>query len=203
MAGGAPEQHRSDSLSAAFRNVDRAAQDDLTHRYEALCAHYRMTPTRNNAGLAHENGAIESPHGHLKKTLHDQLLLRGSCDFADLDAYRQFVDEMVGRHNARRRKPIEIERAALRPLPRQRTTDYQEAIVTVTASGGFTLRKVFYTVPSRLIGHRLRVRLYDDRLECFLGGTRLLTLRRGRSPDHHKRAHVVDYRHVIHALSPP
>jgi hypothetical protein len=198
--GGAPEQHRSDSLSAAFRNVDRVAQEDLTGRYEALCAHYRMTPTRNNAGLAHENGAIESPHGHLKKALHDQLLLRGSRDFVTLDAYRQFVDEVVGRRNARRRKLIEIERAALQPLPQQRTTDYDEAIVTVTASGGFTLRKVFYTVPSRLIGHRLRVRLYDDRLECFLGATRLLTLRRGRSPDHQKRAHVVDYRHVIHAL---
>jgi hypothetical protein len=198
--GGTPEQHRSDSLSAAFRNVDRAAQEDLTRRYEALCAHYRMTPTRNNAGLAHENGSIESPHGHLKMALHDHLLLRGSRDFANLDAYRQFVDEVVGRRNARRRKLIEIERAALRPLPQQRTTDYEEAIVTVTTSGGFTLRKVFYTVPSRLIGHRMRVRLYDDRLECFLGTTRLLTLRRGRSPDHHKRAHIVDYRHIIHAL---
>ena len=31
------------------------------------------------------------------------------------------------------------------------------------------LNRVFYTAPSRLIGHRLRVRLYDDRLECFLG----------------------------------
>jgi hypothetical protein len=107
---------------------------------------------------------------------------------------------VVGRHNARRRKLIEIERAALAPLPQQRTTDYEDAIVAVTASGGFTLRRVFYTVPSRLIGHRLRVRLYDDRLECFLGAMRLLTLRRGRSPDHHKSAHVVNYRHVIHAL---
>jgi hypothetical protein len=198
--GGAPEQHRSDSLSAAFRNVDCVAQEDLTRRYEALCAHYRMIPTRNNVGLAHENGAIESPHGHLKKTLGDQLLLRGSREFADLHAYRQFIDEVVGRHNARRRKPIEIERAALKPLPQRRTTDYEEAIVTVTASGGFALRKVFYTVPSRLIGHRLRVRLYDDRLDCFLGATLLLTLRRGRSPDHHKRGHVIDYRHIIHAL---
>jgi hypothetical protein len=198
--GGVPEQHRSDSLSAAFRNVDHTAQEDLTRRYEALCAHYRMTPTHNNAGVAHENGAIESPHGHLKKALADQLLLRGARDFAELDAYRRFVDEVIGRRNARRRRSIEVERAALRPLPLQRTTDYEEEIVAVTSSGGFTLRKVFYTVPSRLIGHRLRVRLYDDRLECFLGATRLFSLRRGRSPDHHKRAHVVDYRHVIHAL---
>ncbi len=58
--GGAPLRHRTDSLSAAFRNLDRDAQADLTTRYEALCAHYGMEPTRNNTGVAHENGAIES-----------------------------------------------------------------------------------------------------------------------------------------------
>ena len=51
--GGVPEQHRSDSLSAAFRNLDRDAQEDLTRRYEELCAHYGMTPSRNNRGVAH------------------------------------------------------------------------------------------------------------------------------------------------------
>src|SRR5262245_15388002 len=61
--GGVPEQHRSDSLSAAFRNLDADAKEDLTLRYEAFCAHYGMTPTRNNAGVAHENGSIESSHG--------------------------------------------------------------------------------------------------------------------------------------------
>ena len=63
------------------------------------------------------------------------------------------------------------------------------------------LRRVFYSVPSRLIGHRLNVRLYDDRLECFLGSTQLLTLRRGRPPQGSgKHGHVVDYHHVIDAL---
>jgi transposase InsO family protein len=79
--GGVPEQHRSDSLSAAFCNLDRDAQEDLTRRYG--CAHYGMTPSRSNPGVAHENGAIESAHGHLKKVLADELLLRGSRDFDD------------------------------------------------------------------------------------------------------------------------
>ena len=70
----------------------------------------------------------------------------------------------------------------------------------MTSSCGFTLRKVFYTVPSRLIGHRLRVRLYDDRLELFLGGTALMTLERGRPGANGKHGHVVDYRHIIHSL---
>lgn len=199
--GGVPEQHRSDSLSAAFRNLDREAKDDLTRRYEELCAHYGMTPTRNNPGISHKNGSIESAHGHLKKALGDELLLRGSRDFADLAAYRRFVDEVVGRRNARNRKRIEIERTALRPLPGRRTSDYEEARVLVTSSGGFILRRVFYSVPSRLIGHRLNVHLFDDRLDCFLGSTLILTLRRGRPPQgSSKHAHVVDYRHVIHAL---
>jgi len=197
--GGAPLQHRSDSLSAAFRNLDRDACEDLTRRYEAMCAHYRMTPTRNNPGLAHENGAIESPHGHLKQALADALLLRGSRDFETLEAYRRFLDEIVGRRNARLAKRIDLERPSLQPLPARRTTDYEETSVTVTTTSGFILKKVFYSVPSRLIGHRLRVRLYDDRLECFLGSTALMTLRRGR-PQQGKHGHVVDYRHVIHAL---
>jgi transposase InsO family protein len=199
--GGVPQQHRTDSLSAAFRNLTREAREDLTQRYEALVAHYGMEPTRNNTGVAHENGSIESSHGHLKKAVEDALLLRGSRDFADLAAYRRFIDEIIGRRNARHRKRIEAERAVLKKLPERRTTDHEEATVVVTSSGGFTLHRVFYTVPSRLIGHRLRVHTYDDRLECFLGGTPILTLRRGRPPQANgKRAHVVDYRHVIHAL---
>lgn len=198
--GGTPEQHRSDSLSAAYRNLDKAVQDDLTRRYQALMRHYRMTPTRNNPGLAHENGSIESAHGHLKKAIEDALLLRGNRDFVNLDAYRCFIDEIVGRHNAHRRKQIDLERAKLKALPERRTTDFEDLHVPVTSSGGFLLRKVFYTVPSRLIGHRLRVKLFDDRLECLLGSTHLMTLQRGRRRSDGKTAHVVDYRHVIHAL---
>jgi len=198
--GCVPREHRTDSLSAAFRNLDRNAQDDLTRRYEELCAHYGMTPTRNNPGVAHENGAIESAHGHLKKAIDDALLLRGSRDFDDLGNYRRFVDEVVGRRNRRNAKRLEVERPSLLVLPARRTTDYEEVLVTVTSRSGFTLRKVFYIVPSRLIGHQLRVRLYDDRLECFLGSTPVLTLRRGRAQPDGKHGHVVDYRHIIHSL---
>jgi hypothetical protein len=198
--GGAPREHRSDSLSAAFRNLDKDAREDLTRRYEELCGHYGMTPSRNNRGIAHENGAIEGPHGHLKRAIDDALLMRGSRDFDDLASYRRFVDEIVSRVNARNAKRIEIERAELQDLPVQRTSDYEEVTVRVTSSGGFRLRKVFYTVPSRLIGHRLRVRLFDDRLDIFIGGTQLMTLPRGRASPSGKHDQVVNYRHVIHSL---
>jgi len=198
--GGAPREHRSDSLSAAFRNLDRDAREDLTRRYDALCSHYRMEPTRNNRGVAHENGAIESPHGHLKQAIRDALLMRGTAQFETLSVYRSFLDEIIGRKNARNRQRIDAERAVLQPLPDNRTADYEQELVYVSSSGGFVLRKVFYTVPSRLIRHRPRAHLFDDRVELFVGGTRVLTLNRGRPGRDGKRGHVVDYRHVIHAL---
>lgn len=198
--GGVPREHRTDSLSAAFRNLDKTARDDLTQRYDELCRHYGMTPTRNNLGVAHENGAIEGSHGHLKRAVEDALLMRGSADFDELDSYRRFIDEIVSRRNARHAKLIDAERRVLASLPIHRTADYEDVAVRVTSSGGFTLRKVFYTVPSRLIGHRIRVRLYDDHLDVFVGGTHIATMPRGRALPGGKHNQVVDYRHVIHAL---
>jgi len=84
------------ATACRFRNLDREAQEDLTRRFEELVRHYGMQPTRNNPGVAHENGSIESPHGHLKNAIKDALLLRGSRDFEDLAAYR-FIDEIDGR----------------------------------------------------------------------------------------------------------
>ena len=198
--GGVPAEHRTDSLSAAFRNLEPEVEEDWTARYDALCGHYGMVASRNNRGVAHENGAIESPHGHLKSAVRDALLLRGSRDFDTVAEYRAFIDALVGRRNARNRKRIDVERAVLRPLPMRRVEDGEQAMVTVSSSGGFMLRNVFYTVPSRLIGHRLRVRIHDDRIEVFLGTTHLMTLPRGRGYGADRRGHVVDYRHVIYAL---
>jgi hypothetical protein len=57
---------------------------------------------RFNPGLAHENGAIGSAHGHLKKAIEDELLLRAR-EFAELAAYRRLIDEVVGRRDVRNR----------------------------------------------------------------------------------------------------
>lgn len=126
-----------------------------------------MTPTRNNKSIAHENGSIERPHGHRKNAVREALAIRGTRDFDDLGACRIFIDEIVSRRNAAHGKRIDVERHHLQGLPDCRTTDFEEVVVTMSRTGGFTLRNVFYTVPSRLIGHWHRVRLFDDRLEVF------------------------------------
>ena len=195
--GGVPEEHRTDSLSAAFRNLAKGAREDLTERYRELCDFYGMEPTRNNRGMAHENGAIESPHGHLKKALAAALTLRGSRDFESLEAYCRFLAEIVARANARRRERIDTERKLLRPLPAAPRNAPRQVPVSVGKSGGFVYDKVFYTVPSRLKGHRLKARVYPDRLELVANGVHLETVPRVRYPQ--ARA-VINYRHVIGSL---
>ena len=101
---------------------------------------------------SHENGAIEGPNGHLKRAIDDALIMRGTRDFEDLDAYRRFIDEIVGRTNARNARRIDIERASLRPLPARRTTDHEETTVRVS-SGGFLLRNTKSRC-ARLTAHR-------------------------------------------------
>lgn len=197
--GAAPKTHRTDRLSAAYRNL--ADEDDASRGYKAFCAHYGIEPTRNNPGVAHENGAVESSHGHLRCTLDEALSLRGSRDFEDVAAYQRFIAETVGKRNARRRAEVEIERAAMRPLPRFKTTDFTLASAVVTRTGMICIRHIHYTVPARLVGHRLKVHIYDDRLVCFLGGVEVLQLPRMHRPQGGAgRASVVDYRHIIGAL---
>ncbi len=72
--------------------------------------------------------------------------------------------------------------------------------VRVTSASGFMCRHVFYTVPSRLVGHRLHLRIHDDRIEAYLGGTFVLSMPRGRRVKGAAAVHVVDYHHVIAAL---
>ncbi|MDH3326306.1 MAG: IS21 family transposase [Gammaproteobacteria bacterium] len=198
--GGTPQEHRSDSLSAGYRNLTKAARADVTQRYQQFCKHYGMEPTRNNRGKGHENGVIESPHGHLKKRIHQALLLRESNDFDSVAAYEQFLSNIIYDINGRKQDKIEIERQYLQPLPLQRTADYTEQVVRVSTSSTIQVKRVLYTVPSRLIGESLRAHIYDNRLDLYLGATHTVRLPRTFASDHKHRARQVDYRHVIASL---
>ena len=198
--GGSPKEHRTDSLSAAFKNLSKEAQDDMTTRYDDFCKNYSMQATRNNPGASHENGSIESSHGHVKRRIKQALLLRNSCNFATIEDYQTFIDEVVQQSNRRNAKAIKIERSVLQPLPKYKAVDYTEVVVVVTSSSTIDVRRVTYTVPSRLQGETIRIRLYDERLECYLGQTYIITLKRVYPPNHNLRARNINYRHVIHSL---
>ena len=113
-SGGVPQTHRTDSLSAAYRNCSDKQREAFTESYSQLCAHYGMEPTRNNKGIAHENGAIEAAHGHLKTRVDQALMLRGSREFSTLTEYKQFIEKIIESHNRRVQKAYMEERSYLK-----------------------------------------------------------------------------------------
>ena len=203
LCGGVPAEHRTDSLSACYRNRDGSYAGDYTSRYRELCAHLGVIATRNNRGVAHENGAIEGPHRHWKHRLEQQLIQRGSRDFSTEAEYRQLVAQVTTTLNGRPsvQEKLAIERLHLRPLPVERFADYEPLVARVRSTSTIEVRQVTYSVPSRLIGHQLTVHLRHDRLDLFLRSRFIETLPRlHRRAGHKGPLRRIDFRHVIESL---
>ena len=203
LCGGVPAEHRTDSLSACFRNRDGSYAGDYTSRYRELCAHLGVIATRNNRGVAHENGAIEGPHRHWKHRLEQQLLQRGSRDFATEADYRQLVAQVSASLNNRAEVEgkLAIERLHLQPLPVERFADYEPVVARVRSTSTIEVRSITYSVPSRLIGHQLTVHLRHDRLDLFLRSQFIETIQRLHARKGHKGPlRRINFRHVIESL---
>ena len=194
--GGVPEWHRTDNLTAAVRDLDRDGMHEFTQNYRALLAHYDMQPSANTAGQAHQNGDVEQSHHRFKQAVDQALRVRGSRDFADRAAYERFLAELVRQRNLTRSVRFEADRAALRPLPAAPLDFTREITVRVSR---FSLIRVLlnhYSVPSRLIGASLKVRVRSETLELYHGPVPVLTLPRLSGRNRHR----IDYRHLIWSL---
>jgi hypothetical protein len=199
--GGVPQQHRTDSLSAAYRNTG-GRNPQLTRMYTAICDHYRMQPTRNNPGVAHENGSIESSHGYFKRRLCQALYRRGSFEFESVAQYQAFIESVIAKLNAKCQQKFELECSTLQNLPHYRTADYEILSSRVSVHSTVSVRCILYSVPSRLIGSRLTLHLYHDRIVGFVGTTEVIELPRihvhGSATI--RRARCINYRHVVESL---
>ncbi|WP_440618011.1 IS21 family transposase, partial [Cysteiniphilum sp. 6C5] len=169
--GGAPNEHRTDSLAAAYKNDKDVANEDLTDRYKELCAYYGMNPTRNNKGVSHENGSVESSHGHLKNRIKQELMVRGSKDFETLAEYEQWLRHVVENSNRRNSKNFKLEQSALQPLPKHKTADYEVKSVKVSSHSMINIKQIKYSVPARLVGHALTVHISQKDIIAYLGSS--------------------------------
>ena len=194
--GGAPQEHRTDNLSAATHELADSRGRDFTVRYRELIDHYGLRASRNFPGNAHENGDVESSNGGLKTAIDQRLRLRGSRDFASRDAYEGFLEGCIRARNALRSTRLEEERGQLRALPSRPLPAYRELYATVSRASAIRVMNRAYSVSSRLIGQRVRVRVHADILELDYRGERIAVMERlvGQA------TRRIDYRHVIHSL---
>ncbi len=194
--GGVPRTHRTDHLGAAIRPLDAAGRQDFGARYQALMAHYGMEPTTNTAGEAHQNGDVEQAHHRFKEAADQALRVRGSRDFADRAAYERFLQELVRRRNGTREGRFATEREALRPLPATPLAPCRELRVTVSRFSTIHVLENTYSVPSRLIGARVTVRLRAETVEVYVGTALACAMPRLSG----RQRHAIDYHHVAWSL---
>src|SRR5258708_33169908 len=194
--GGVPVQHRTDHLSAAVRHLPTDEQEAFSQRYQGLMRHYGMQPTWNNAGIAHENGDVEQSHFRFKEAVDQALRVRGNRDFSSRTASDRFLQDLVRNRNLTRQAGFQQEQAALRPLPRLPLAPCRECRVSVSR---FSTRHILgkrYSVPSRLIGTTVLVRVRAETVEVYVGTSQLLTLPRLQEAT----THALTYPHFTCAL---
>jgi hypothetical protein len=194
--GGVPQRHRTDHLSAAIHPLDAEGRAEAKERYRVVMRHYGLEPTTNNLGVAHENGDVEQSHFRFKDAVDQALRVRGSRDFADRATYTRFLWQQVKLRNLTRQVRWAEEQAVLRPLPTSWLALCRELRVRVSRFSTIQVLGNTYSVPSRLIGTKLLVRIRSEVLEVYRGTSHLLSMPRllGRGQ------HRIDYRHVIWSL---
>jgi hypothetical protein len=194
--GGVPEQHRTDHLTAAVKQEHKSGAEDWTQRYQALMTHYGIQPTWNTTGIAHENGDVEQSHHRFKEAVDQALRVRGHRDFVSRSAYEHFLQDLVYKRNQTRTVRFAEEKARLRPLPLAPLAPCKEVRVTVSRFSTVAVLGNVYSVPSRLIGSSVLIRIRAEKLEGYIGTSPVFTLPRLVG----KHQHRIDYHHIIWSL---
>lgn len=194
--GGVPNQLQTDQSSTATHTLDRQSKKrGFNTAYLALCAHFQLEPTTIHVACPNENGDIESANGHLKRRLKNHLILRGSPDFASEAAYAAFVAQVCTGANLLRQAKVAEERPKLRPLPATRFPEEEELTVRVSSYSTIRVKNCAYSVPSRLVGSLVQVRLGEAEVSIHYLGTPVAAF-----PRSHSQEPRIDYRHIIASL---
>ena len=189
--GKVPQRHRTDRLSTAVNNASDPAE--FTERYQGLLRYYGLQGEKTRAGHGNENGDVEQRHHRFKRAVGQELLLRGSRDFASVAEYQQFLQGLFERLNAGRKPRLVEEMKAMQELPERRMESCKRERVRVDSGSLIYVDRNVYSVPSRLIGEQVEARLYLDQIEVWYGQKKVEQLQRLRG----RQKHRVDYRHII------
>lgn len=202
--GAVPTHHQTDHSSAATHKPGRAGADTdaqtdkqsgraFNAEYLELMAHLSMKPRTTGIGEKEQNGSIEATNGALKSALEQHLLLRGSRDFASRAEYATWLGGVLEKRNAQRGARLEEEVDAMRPLGVRRLPAYTVVDVRVGSGSTIRVKSHTYSVPSRLIGEMVRVRVFEERISVYLGGALMAERERVRGSG----AYHVAWRDVV------
>lgn len=193
--GRVPQFHQTDNSTAATHDL-RTGKRGFNEEYLGLMRHLGMEPRTIGIGESHQNGDVEAANGVLKRRLEQHLLLRGHRDFESQAAYESFAQAVIAQANAGRSARLAEELAVMKLLRVERLPQHRELRLRVSSQSTLRVKNNTYSVPSRLVGEKVSVHLFEMHFEVFFGGQRQLVIERLRGEGHHR----VDYRHIIWSL---
>jgi hypothetical protein len=191
VLGGVPQRHRTDRMTLAVHADGQAEQ--FTARYRALLAHYGLAGEATNPASGHENGDCEQSHRRFKEGVEQALLLRGSQEFASRAEYESCLRELLRQRNRQRERAFAVEAKALQALPSRRLETQERRRVRVRRGSTIQVVHNTYSVPARLIGEYVEVRLGVEELEVWYAESKVQQMPRLRGQN---KRHI-DYRHII------
>jgi len=201
--GRVPEFHQTDNSTAATHRIPdgklvlfQGGKRPFNDEYLAVMRHFGMKPRTTEIGAKEQNGDVEASNGAIKRRLNQALLVRGSRDFESGEAWESFVQEVLRKANGVRGHRVVEDLAAMRPLVVSRLPEFTEEDICVSEWSTIRVKHCAYSVPSRLIGETLQVRIYEDRIEADYAKAPQLRCERLRG----RNLHRIDYRHVIWSL---
>ena len=189
-----PEFHQTDNSTAATHDLG-SGKRAFNQEYLELVNHFGMTPRTTGVGEKEQNGDVEALNGAIKRRVKQRLLLRGSSDFDSVAEYESWLHEVCCKANRLRQKRLEEELEVMKPLRVQRLPEFSEIDVRV-GEGTVRVKGNTYSVPARLKGELVRVRIYDDRLEIYYAQKHQLSIERLLG----KGGHRINYRHMVHSM---
>ena len=193
--GRVPEFVQTDNSSAATHDLGQGKRE-FNEEYLSLTRHLGMKPRTTAIGEKEQNGDVEAANGALKRRLEQQLLLRGSRDFGSEQEYEGWVQGVLEKANRARSERLSHELAVMPALEVERLPEYREEWVRVKQGGTIRVKNNTYSVPSRLQGERVQVRIFESRLEVLYGGILQMTVERLVGEGGHR----IDYRHLIWSM---
>ncbi len=189
--GSVPSMHQTDSLSAAVNN--NLNKESFTERYQALLNHYNLKGQHTGAGKGNENGDVEQSHYRFKKAVEQILMMRGSRNFNSREEYAAFLKGLLSGRNKGRTERFDKELQAMHPLPLKRHNNVQQMNAKVGPGSTVRVKKNLYSVPARLIGSWVKVRLFAENIEIWHAQKLIERIPRLRGEE----KYFINYRHII------
>jgi transposase len=173
--GGVPSVHiRYDNLKAAVSRVLFGRDRTESQRWTAFHSHYGFDPFYCKPGKegAHEKGGVEGEGGRFRRNHCVPMPVVSSI--AELNEMLDAADAKDDRRRISNRAntvgtDFAFERTVLRPLPTEVFPTWLTLTPRVDRYARICVRQCHYSVPARLIGHRVRVQLGASSVVVFDG----------------------------------